>query len=1065
MGEVLTNVPNGTTVYTYTPGVGFSGGATFTQGSGWFDNDFPGGTGGPTNGPALVPGEGAFIVPRNATNFTITFNGTTNVPVLPLSLNCGLAYFVNRQTVGIGTFENITGQAPLDGAQVFIPSSNLPFGEAPDREAPNYAVYTFCGGGWLPIPPNVPVGQSVFVSQPCQSNVNANAMPCLTVQQSNILLTSTSPVAVDFAPTAKDNCNADASIVTYCRPPSGSIFMPGTTSVHCVALDNLGNAASCDFTVTLAPPVIPVPILTNQIVVHPGLNLIAYQFNNGGNTLREILTNVPDGTVVSKYVNSTSSWLQSTYNAGLGAWVPGNITLRPGEGAFLNNPGRASINLTFTGNPNLPVLPVPITNGITLLSRQTNDIGTYLNITGTNPAAGDEVFQWNGEGYNKFAFDGTNWSPNEPSNAVGEAWWIAPRAAFAPFGIAPPPIPVPPVITEEPTNVVDLLNSDGNGEDVTFSVTAVCDQPLQYQWRLNGNPLPGATNDTLTIFRVRPVSGGNYDVLVQNTIGIAQSTVATLTFANVPNLPFADNFAAAGAIPGIGTGIGSNVGATVENGEPSPGFIPGGASVWVTWMAPATGVATFRTTGSGFDTLLAIYTGTTLTGLTPVAFDDDSGGSLCSLTSFNAVGGTKYYVQVDGFYGATGNIVLSWSLNATSNTLPVIVTPPRSQTVGFGGSAQFSVAVQAGSSVSYQWQRNGVRIPGATSNNLNFANIGVPQVGVYQVQIFNNNGGLSTLSFPAELQINTGDLGLVNADSRAESKLQALMDTTVRPNDPYDPPIVTGYSGVEVFSSYGSTVEPAEPLHCGVTCYYTKWHSYMAPANGLLYVANAGTTFAGVLGVYSGPDFSLVPLACSGGHAAGNEVVSFQTTSNTTYWISMSGTNANTSGTVQLQYATYTPPLYTLLPMTQTDTAGSNVVLSVATIGNPAVSYQWQVNGTNITGATSATLALNNFSGANEGNYTVYAMNIAGTNFFSLAPVFLNNPPRFVNFASAPGVMFAQFLGIANSNYLFQSSSDNVHWVTTSSGSSPSGVMNFSAPVNTNSPALFYRGVLPAPIP
>ncbi|HET8781442.1 MAG TPA: S8 family serine peptidase [Pyrinomonadaceae bacterium] len=122
-----------------------------------------------------------------------------------------------------------------------------------------------------------------------------------------------------------------------------------------------------------------------------------------------------------------------------------------------------------------------------------------------------------------------------------------------------------------------------------------------------------------------------------------------------------DNFANAQLISGSsGVATGNNTGATKEPLEPDHA-VPGGASVWYRWQAPSTGTMRFTTSGSNFDTLLAVYTGSSVGALTPIASNDDASSStLTSQVTFNAVAGTTYRIAVDGFFGSTGSIVLNW---------------------------------------------------------------------------------------------------------------------------------------------------------------------------------------------------------------------------------------------------------------------------------------------------------------------------------------------------------------------------------------------------------------------
>ena len=97
-------------------------------------------------------------------------------------------------------------------------------------------------------------------------------------------------------------------------------------------------------------------------------------------------------------------------------------------------------------------------------------------------------------------------------------------------------------------------------------------------------------------------------------------------------------------------------------GEPNHANAPGGHSIWFKWTAPTTGTKTFDTMGSGFDTVLGVYTGTAVNALTLVAGNDDiSASDLDSRVTFAVTAGVTYRIAVDGYGGASGPVTLNWS--------------------------------------------------------------------------------------------------------------------------------------------------------------------------------------------------------------------------------------------------------------------------------------------------------------------------------------------------------------------------------------------------------------------
>jgi PASTA domain len=168
-----------------------------------------------------------------------------------------------------------------------------------------------------------------------------------------------------------------------------------------------------------------------------------------------------------------------------------------------------------------------------------------------------------------------------------------------------------------------------------------------------------------------------------------------------------DDFAAASELGGdTGAVDGDNYSATLEAGEPVHGP-EGSASVWYRWTAPSSGPATFALCDSDFDTLLAVYTGATVNGLTRVVQDDnDCPGEYGSRVSFAASAGQEYRIAVDGAYGEQGDIVLRWSrtvLAPVNHTPPSIVGRPID-----GALLSAAAGVWGGTpplTLGYQWER------------------------------------------------------------------------------------------------------------------------------------------------------------------------------------------------------------------------------------------------------------------------------------------------------------------------------------------------------------------------
>lgn len=84
---------------------------------------------------------------------------------------------------------------------------------------------------------------------------------------------------------------------------------------------------------------------------------------------------------------------------------------------------------------------------------------------------------------------------------------------------------ISPVIATQPQAITTTA---GAGGTATFSVSAG-GASLSYQWRFNGDPIPGATSATYTVSGATSAMAGNYSVTISNAFGTLQSQNATLT--------------------------------------------------------------------------------------------------------------------------------------------------------------------------------------------------------------------------------------------------------------------------------------------------------------------------------------------------------------------------------------------------------------------------------------------------------------------------------------------------------------------------------------------------------
>lgn len=158
--------------------------------------------------------------------------------------------------------------------------------------------------------------------------------------------------------------------------------------------------------------------------------------------------------------------------------------------------------------------------------------------------------------------------------------------------------------------------------------------------------------------------GGQIHRLTQSGASSSSSTVSNDMFRN--------------AYPLSGSSVtrsGNSSGASVEAGESSfstndNGDVIARKTVWFKWSPPSDAIYYAATKGSGYDTVLGVYTGSSVSGLSRVTANDDADGTRESRVRFVARANTTYYISIGAFGSSPGGAYsLQIGRNLSSGTV------------------------------------------------------------------------------------------------------------------------------------------------------------------------------------------------------------------------------------------------------------------------------------------------------------------------------------------------------------------------------------------------------------